>query len=86
MQITKQNFLAGCRVLIDNGIETDEAEIVLQALCYTMFDTETEEFMMDSDKPFPCCQNCADLHDTCNESVYHKCNIHTLEHYKPKIG
>jgi len=76
--------MAGCRVLIDNGVESDEAEIVLQALCYTMFDAETEQFMTKGKNPFPCCQNCADFQSGCGEVTYHRCNIHSLEYFKPK--
>ena len=84
MAITGESFMAGCRVLIDNGVEIDEAETVLQALCYVMFDTETEQFMTDPEQPFPCCQNCADFQSECGEVTYHRCNIHSLEHYKSK--
>jgi len=84
MDINKENFLAGCRVLIDNGIEIDEAETVLQALCYVMFDTETEQFMTNPNHPFPCCQNCTHFQSVCNETVYHQCNIHDIAHYTCK--
>ena len=42
MAVTIETFQAGCRVLIDNGVDNDEAQTVLQALCYVMFDIETE--------------------------------------------
>jgi len=71
MQITKENFMAGCRVLIDNGIEHDEAQIVMQAMCYVMFDTETEQFMDE----MCCCQACKHLDNGCVGN-YEKCTIH----------
>jgi hypothetical protein len=55
MQITKENFLAGCRVLIDNNIEPNEVQHVMQALFYVMFDEETEALMV-VDENFPCCK------------------------------
>ncbi len=33
------------KCLIDNGIEEDEAETVLQALCYILIDEEIEDYM-----------------------------------------
>ena len=38
--ITSQNINKTKKVLIDNGIEEDEAEIVLQAIGYTLLDIE----------------------------------------------
>lgn len=38
--ITAQNINKTKKVLIDNGIEEDEAEIVLQAIGYTLLDIE----------------------------------------------
>jgi len=38
-EITKENIRAE-QVLIDNGIDKDEAECVLQAIGYTLLDTE----------------------------------------------
>lgn len=64
MQITKEKFLAGCRVLIDNGIEPDEAQHVMQALFCVMHDAETEHLMV-SDDNFPCCKNCVCLDLAC---------------------
>jgi hypothetical protein len=43
--MTQRKFDAGLRCLTDNGIEADEAETVLQALCYILLDEETEQFM-----------------------------------------
>ena len=81
MEITRESFFAGCRVLIDNGIDVDEAEIVLQALCYVMFDTETEQFMIAGDNHIPCCQNCRNFHTTCDKTTYHQCTIHDLANW-----
>ena len=41
--ITKIKFDKAKQCLVDNGIETDEAETVLQALCYILCDEETEQ-------------------------------------------
>lgn len=38
--ITKENIKRAEQVLIDNGIESDEASNVLQAIGYTLIDTE----------------------------------------------
>lgn len=38
--IGEENIKAALQVLIDNGIDEDEAEIVLQAIGYTLIDTE----------------------------------------------
>lgn len=43
MQITKENIKRAEKLLIDNGIEKDEASIVLQALGYILLDTELYE-------------------------------------------
>lgn len=43
--MTKEQFDAATQCLIDNGIEADEAQIVLQALRYILLDEETEHFM-----------------------------------------
>ena len=40
------------QVLIDNGIEADEADCVLQAIGYTLLDTELY--------PYPLCEEYAD--------------------------
>ena len=80
MTITKQRFLAGCRCLIDNEIEADEVQIIMQALFYVMFDMETEHFMEDA---ISCCQDCAHLVSQC-DTIYGRCNIHTLEHFQRK--
>ena len=42
--ITKDKFNKAKQCLIDNGIEYDEAEIVLQALCYILLGEETEQY------------------------------------------
>ena len=42
--ITKQQFDKAKQCLIDNEIPRDEAEIVLQALCYILCDEETEQY------------------------------------------
>ena len=42
--ITKKTFDKAKQCLIDNGIEFDEAETVLQALCYILLDEETEQY------------------------------------------
>ena len=44
--ITDDNITKSLQVLIDNGIDEDEAEVVLQAIGYTLIDTELFE-----DKP-----------------------------------
>jgi hypothetical protein len=38
--ITQENIKRTEQVLIDNGIEPDEVETVLQAIGYTLLDTE----------------------------------------------
>ena len=38
--ITKEDILKAEIVLIDNGIDKDEADIVLQAIGYVLLDTE----------------------------------------------
>lgn len=40
MKITKEQIKAAEQVLIDNGIDADEAETVLQAIGYTLLDEE----------------------------------------------
>lgn len=40
MQITDEKINKALQCLIDNGIEADEAWIVLQALGYILLDTE----------------------------------------------
>ena len=44
--ISDDNITKSLQVLIDNGIDEDEAETVLQAIGYTLIDTELFE-----DKP-----------------------------------
>lgn len=38
--ITKENIKDAEQVLIDNGIDEDEAEVVLQAIGYVLLDVE----------------------------------------------
>lgn len=40
MQITPEHINRTIQCLIDNGIDEDEAEIVLQAIGYTLLDVE----------------------------------------------
>ena len=42
--ITQEKFNKAKQCLIDNGIEHDEADIVLQAICYILTDEETEQY------------------------------------------
>ena len=42
--VTKAKFAKAKQCLIDNGIEQDEADVVLQALCYILCDEETEKY------------------------------------------
>ena len=42
--ITQEKFNKAKQCLIDNGIEPDEADIVLQAICYILMDEETEQY------------------------------------------
>ena len=42
--MTKEIFDKAKQCLIDNGIEIDEAEVVLQALCYILLNEEIEQF------------------------------------------
>ena len=39
-EITKEEIERALKVLIDNGIENEEAETVLQAIGYTLLDAE----------------------------------------------
>lgn len=43
--ITKEDIKRTLKVLIDNGIEKDEAGTVLQAIGYTLIDTELEDLI-----------------------------------------
>jgi hypothetical protein len=43
--VTQSKFDAAKKCLADNGIEKDETDTVLQALCYILLDIETEQFM-----------------------------------------
>jgi hypothetical protein len=47
--ITQAKFDKAKQCLIDNGIDFDEADIVLQALCYILVDEETEQFFYDGE-------------------------------------
>lgn len=42
--MTKEKFKKAKQCLTDNGIDPDETEIVLQALCYILLDEETEQY------------------------------------------
>ena len=42
--LTQETCNKAKQCLIDNGIEVDEAEIVLQALCYILLNEETEQY------------------------------------------
>ena len=42
--LTQEDFNKAKQCLIDNGIEADEADVVLQALCYILLDEETEQY------------------------------------------
>jgi len=43
MFIKQERLKAAEKCLIDNGIESDEAHTVLQALCYILFDIEIDK-------------------------------------------
>lgn len=45
-EIKRSNIEESLQVLIDNGIEPDEAEAVLQAIGYTLLDEELFEYGM----------------------------------------
>lgn len=47
--ITQAKFDKAKQCLIDNGIDFDEVDIVLQALCYILVDEETEQFFSDGE-------------------------------------
>lgn len=47
--ITQAKFDKAKQCLIDNGIDMDEADIILQALCYILVDEETEQFFSDGE-------------------------------------
>ena len=40
VEVTQEMIDKTCQVLIDNGIEPEEADTVLQAIGYTLLDTE----------------------------------------------
>ena len=46
--MTQEVFTQARQCLIDNDIPRDEADIVLQALCYIILDEETEQFMFNA--------------------------------------
>lgn len=45
--VTKEKYDKAKQCLIDNGIDSDETDIVLQALCYILCNEETEQFAND---------------------------------------
>jgi len=45
----KEDVMRAEQVLIDNGIEADEADTVLQAVCYALFDLELYDEEYDDD-------------------------------------
>ena len=47
--VIKKDFDCARRCLVANGVEYDEADIVLQALCYILLDEETEHFFFDAE-------------------------------------
>ena len=47
-KLTRDIFNRAKRCLIDNGIPHEEAETVLQALCYIIVDEETEHLMFNA--------------------------------------
>jgi len=77
--VTQDKFLAGCRVLIDNGIEISESPVVIEALMAVMFDVDAADFDTDI---VPCCQNCEHYSNACDGIAYHKCSIRDLAHWK----
>lgn len=44
--VTRSKYIKAMQCLEDNGIEREEAEEVLQALCYILCDEETEQFSL----------------------------------------
>ena len=42
--VTKEKYDALRKVLVDNGIDADEVDVVAQAVCYVLCDEETEQF------------------------------------------
>ena len=77
--VTQDKFLAGCRVLIDNGIEISESPVVIEALMAVMFDEGAPDIDTDI---VPCCQNCEHFSNVCDGIAYHKCSIQDLAHWK----
>lgn len=45
MSITKEDIRRTMQVLVDNGIEPDEAATVMQAIGYTLLDMELEDLI-----------------------------------------
>lgn len=45
--ITKEKYDKAKQCLLDNGIDQNEVNIVLQALCYILCNEETEQFADD---------------------------------------
>lgn len=52
MNITKENIKQTMQVLIDNGIEPDEAATVLQAIGYTLLDMELEDLIEEVSREY----------------------------------
>ena len=42
--VTKEKYNKAKQCLLDNGINQDEVNIILQALCYILCDEETEQY------------------------------------------
>ena len=47
IKVTQETFNKEKQCLIDNGIDANEANIVLQALCYILMDEETEQYFQE---------------------------------------
>lgn len=52
--VTKEKYNKAKQCLLDNGIDQDEIDIILQALCYILCDEETEQFAAETIKTFYC--------------------------------
>ena len=58
MKISEKKYLAGCRVLLDNGIDDeDEVHTVMEALYAVLLDKDATK-INDAIEEIPCCQNC----------------------------
>lgn len=51
--IDKNHCLAAQRVLMDNGIETDETPVVLQALCAVLLDDDLDDLIEWNENKIP---------------------------------